>query len=117
MFHAAPVEGRDPSRTEPLPQALSAAAEPASSHDDARTIAELQQALVSARTIGMAIGITMRHYNVTQSAAHAFLIRTSQNSNVKLRIVAADIVANAESATHGIADTDGAVAREGCVVH
>ena len=70
----------------------------AAPRDGSRTVAKPQTALLSARMIGMAIGITMRDYRISQAAAHALLIRTSQNGNIKLRDVAAGIVADAESA-------------------
>jgi AmiR/NasT family two-component response regulator len=45
----------------------------------------------------MAIGIVMERYGVEEDRAFAFLVRVSQDSNVKLREVAADIIAERNS--------------------
>ncbi len=52
----------------------------------------LQGAIGSRETIGKAIGIIMERYDLTSERAFEFLIRLSQNSNVKLRDVAADVI-------------------------
>jgi ANTAR domain-containing protein/GAF domain-containing protein len=52
----------------------------------------LQGAIGSRETIGKAIGILMERYDLTSERAFEFLIRQSQNSNVKLRDVAADVI-------------------------
>jgi hypothetical protein len=56
------------------------------------TIDHYASALESRRAIGMAIGIVMERYGIDDDRAFAFLVRVSQDSNVKLRDVAADIV-------------------------
>ena len=56
------------------------------------TIDHYASALESRRAIGMAIGIVMERYRIDDDRAFAFLVRVSQDSNVKLREVAADIV-------------------------
>jgi AmiR/NasT family two-component response regulator len=61
----------------------------------------LSDALDRRKTIGQAIGIVMERYAVGETAAFAFLTRASQTGNVKLRAVAARIVA--ESAKSGAA--------------
>ena len=52
-----------------------------------------QTALKSRKTIGQALGILMERYSIDEDRAFHFLTRVSQDSNVKLRAVAADIVA------------------------
>jgi len=58
----------------------------------ATRLESLQGALESRETIGTAIGIAMERYGITSERAFEFLIRTSQNSNIKLRDIAADLV-------------------------
>jgi hypothetical protein len=57
-----------------------------------REVAELQQALVSNRIIGTAIGILMAHHRVTQQQAFDQLRQHSQQSGRKLQDVAADVI-------------------------
>jgi GAF domain-containing protein len=57
-----------------------------------RTRQTLQEALASRKTIGQAIGIVMERFRVDEDQAFAFLVRTSQDGNVKLRAVAQKIV-------------------------
>ena len=52
----------------------------------------LRAALASRHIIGMAQGILMLRYGVDEAKAFAFLARTSQQENVKLREVAQRIV-------------------------
>jgi len=54
----------------------------------------LRRALETRGTIGTAIGIVMERYEITDERAFELLIRVSQNINMKLRDVAADIVAD-----------------------
>jgi hypothetical protein len=56
---------------------------------------DLNDALGRRKTVGQAIGIVMERYGVGEEAAFAFLIRASQSANIKLRDVAASIVAAA----------------------
>jgi hypothetical protein len=59
-------------------------------------------ALTSRDTVGKAIGITMERYRITDEQAFQMLVRVSQTNNVKLRDIAADIVAEKiEDARHG----------------
>lgn len=60
-----------------------------------RQDATLSAALDSRSEVGKAIGIVMERYQVDPDRAFAFLVRTSQTHNLKLRKVAADIVAEA----------------------
>jgi len=59
----------------------------------------LKALLGSNRTIGIAIGITMSQLGVGRDAAHAYLVRLSQNSNLKLRDVARIIVGDADASS------------------
>lgn len=55
----------------------------------------MTEALESRTTIGTAIGILMERYQLDENRAFRFLVRTSQTGNVKLREVAAGVVADA----------------------
>lgn len=52
----------------------------------------LEIALQTARTIGAAVGIVMTRYRVSEVGAFELLKKASQESNRKLRLVAADVV-------------------------
>ena len=60
--------------------------------DLAEEVAQLREALVSNRRIGMAMGILMRDRNVDEHEAFAVLHRISQNSNRKMHDVAEDVI-------------------------
>ncbi|VXC06298.1 conserved hypothetical protein [Aeromicrobium sp. 9AM] len=62
----------------------------------AREIADLNDAIRTRTTIGQAVGIIMERYGLSDERAFAFLTRLSQHGNIKLRIVAAEIVADME---------------------
>jgi GAF domain-containing protein len=70
--------------------------------DYAREITNLQEAVTARTAIGQAVGIVMERYGLTDDRAFAFLARLSQNRNVKLRLVAQEIVA----ATEELGDDD-----------
>jgi hypothetical protein len=55
-------------------------------------IEELETALRSRTVIGQATGIAMERYGLTHDRAFGFLVRLSQDSNVKLRDIAGDMV-------------------------
>jgi transcriptional regulator with GAF, ATPase, and Fis domain len=57
----------------------------------------LNEALVTRNLIGQAVGIVVERYKLDSDRAFSFLVRMSQSSNVKLRDVAAGIVADANS--------------------
>ncbi|WP_345201646.1 ANTAR domain-containing protein [Fodinibacter luteus] len=59
---------------------------------DREQSANLHQALTSSRTIGAAVGIIMANRHISETQAFAILVRASQNTNCKLRLVADDIV-------------------------
>jgi hypothetical protein len=53
----------------------------------------LDGALRSREQIGQAIGIVMQRYGLTHDPALAFMVRTSQTKNIKMRDLAAEIIA------------------------
>ncbi|MFG3251222.1 GAF and ANTAR domain-containing protein [Streptomyces sp. NPDC048187] len=57
----------------------------------ARTHAQMQQAIGTRHTIGEAMGILMGRHRLTEDQAFAVLRRYSQDNNVKLRTVAAQV--------------------------
>lgn len=63
------------------------------------TIENLGKAIGARQAIGQAVGILMERYDVDETRAFEFLVRTSQDSNVKLRHVAADIVTGVNNRT------------------
>jgi GAF domain-containing protein len=63
----------------------------------AREIENLAEAVRTRKLIGQAIGIVMERYQLTDERAFAFLTRLSQHRNVKLRLVAQEIVAASEN--------------------
>jgi hypothetical protein len=60
-----------------------------------RQTESLTEALGSRTTIGQATGVLMERYRLDPDRAFAFMVRTSQTANLKLRDVAAGIVADA----------------------
>ncbi|MGN6129584.1 MAG: GAF and ANTAR domain-containing protein [Nocardioidaceae bacterium] len=62
----------------------------------AREIEGLHEALASRKLIGQGIGILMERFGLDEERAFEYLLRTSQHSNVKLRKVAEELVADAQ---------------------
>jgi transcriptional regulator with GAF, ATPase, and Fis domain len=62
-----------------------------------QAVRTLGEAVTSRQVIGEAVGIVMERYQIDDERAFQFLVRTSQDSNVKLREVAAQIVAGHNS--------------------
>lgn len=58
---------------------------------DARQLASLKEAVQTRDLIGQAKGILMERFKMTETVAFAALVRESQHSNVKLRIVCQDL--------------------------
>lgn len=52
----------------------------------------LNEALHSRKVIGQAIGIIMERYHMSEDRAFAFLVRASSHGNIKLRVVAEQLV-------------------------
>lgn len=63
----------------------------------ARHTDDLLAALATRKTIGMAVGIVMERYSMNEQRAFAFLTRLSQDSNTKLRDIAAHVIENLEA--------------------
>jgi hypothetical protein len=61
---------------------------------------DLNQALVSRKDIGTAIGIVMERYGLSEDRAFAYLVRLSRSRNTKLRTVARQLVDDTQVA-HG----------------
>jgi GAF domain-containing protein len=53
---------------------------------------QLNEALMSRKVIGQAIGIVMERYQISEDRAFHFLVRASSTSNTKLRAVAQEVV-------------------------
>lgn len=62
----------------------------------ANEVTNLQEALLTRKTIGQALGIVMERYQLTDQRAFAFLTRLSQDRNVKLRLIAEELIASTE---------------------
>ena len=58
----------------------------------ARVEQNLLQAMTSRQRIGVAVGIVMERYGLDEQRAFQYLARVSQNSNVKLREIADEVV-------------------------
>jgi hypothetical protein len=58
--------------------------------------AELEVAMRTARKIGAAIGIVMAAEQVSEESAFASLAKASQNANVKLRVLAEEVVSTGD---------------------
>jgi GAF domain-containing protein len=65
---------------------------------NAREVDSLNEALRSRKAIGQAIGILMSKYTLDEDAAFGFLLRTSSLANIKIRDLAAEMVAEANAA-------------------
>lgn len=70
----------------------------------ARKEEQLRSGMSSRTLIGQALGLLMERYAIDGEAAFAFLSRASSVNNTKLRDVAAEIVADAQSRSHRAAD-------------
>lgn len=74
----------------------------------AHEISNLQDALETRTTIGKAVGLVMERYQLNDERAFAFLTRLSQHRNVKLRIVAEELVVELAESTGRAAEGNGA---------
>jgi GAF domain-containing protein len=61
---------------------------------------QLREAIETRKVIGQAIGLVMERYQLDEHRAFKFLVRTSQAGNIKLRVVAEEIV-NSANARYG----------------
>lgn len=62
----------------------------------AHEVTNLEEALLTRKAIGKAIGLLMERYELTDERAFAFLTRMSQHRNIKLRVIAEELVAEVE---------------------
>lgn len=65
------------------------------------TETQLNEAVATRQLVGQAVGIVMERYHLDQQRAFAFLTRTSQNGNVKMRDVAAQVVSEVHTTPNG----------------
>lgn len=65
--------------------------------DYAREIENLQEAIRSRGTIGEAVGILMERFGLDDARAFGLLVRLSQQQNVKVRVLAEELVAASRS--------------------
>lgn len=72
------------------------AAQAADSLASLTEIENLQRALATRKTIGIAIGLLMERHQLTEKAAFAVLRRRSSYANVKLRDIAAQLVGESD---------------------
>lgn len=62
-------------------------------------VEQLSEALHTRTDIGTAVGIIMERYGIGNHQAFAFLVRSSNNRNVKLRTLAQDVIAGTFDST------------------
>jgi hypothetical protein len=58
----------------------------------AAQVEQLSEALHTRSDIGTAVGIVMERYNIDRERAFAFLVRNSNNRNMKLRLLAQQVI-------------------------
>lgn len=68
-------------------------------------VSTLSEAVRTRTTIGEAMGIVMERYQLNDERAFAFLTRLSQHRNIKLRLIAEEIVAEAAENSDVAADS------------
>ena len=68
----------------------------------AQLVEELTLALESRTLIGQATGWVMARYGLSADEAFVYLVRRSQDSNTKLRVLCAEVVAEAETRADAI---------------
>jgi hypothetical protein len=94
-------------RAEP-PQRAAHALKPRSPTDDkvADELTQMRHALSSRAVIEQAKGIAMERYGLSLDVAWSWLVRTSQNRNVKVRAIAEELVASVSSAAQSAGSGD-----------
>jgi GAF domain-containing protein len=65
---------------------------------------QLQESVSSRQLIGTAVGIIMQRYQITEERAFQFLVRASTTSNIKLRLIAQEVL---DTTNAGFARTEG----------
>ena len=66
----------------------------------------LQAALESRHAIALAVGVLMQRFDVDETAAFRILVRWSQQSNVKVRVIAVATVRHRHSLDHRVPDLE-----------
>jgi AmiR/NasT family two-component response regulator len=67
----------------------------------ARQIGSLGEALQSRQDIGTAVGITMQRFDIDRDQAFGFLVRISNDRNIKLRDIAQQVINGTFDLTSG----------------
>src|SRR4051795_2529613 len=70
-------------------------------------VEQMRRALASRAVIEQAKGIAMERYGLRADVAWSWLVRTSQNRNLKLRVVAEELVESVSSTGHADGSADG----------
>lgn len=65
---------------------------------------QLKESVASRQAIGTAVGIVMERYRISEERAFQFLVRASSTSNIKLRLIAEEIVATSSEQYAGSPD-------------
>jgi GAF domain-containing protein len=73
----------------------------------AKSVSDRDEALIYRGVIGQAIGIVMERFHVDEVQAFNYLIRTSQSTNTKLRVVADGIIGELNEAGRGLGGSTG----------
>jgi GAF domain-containing protein len=76
----------------------------------AEQVEQLSEALHTRTDIGTAVGMLMERYDIDRNQAFSFLVRYSQRRNLKLRVLAQEVIHGTFDATPG---NDG-LSRERC---
>jgi GAF domain-containing protein len=69
--------------------------------DFARQIDQLQQAIETRQLIGEAVGVVMERFQLDDARAFGFLTRLSQTENIKLKVIAEQLVNEAREQASG----------------
>jgi hypothetical protein len=69
--------------------------------DYAREVESLQQAMEARTIIGRAVGIIMERFSLSDARAFGFLVRRSQQENIKVRDLAEDFIARSQQEYDG----------------
>jgi transcriptional regulator with GAF, ATPase, and Fis domain len=67
----------------------------------ARKEEQLNEGMATRKAIGQAIGIIMERYQIDEDRAFQFLVRASSTSNIKLRLIAEEVIQLANDRAHG----------------
>ena len=68
--------------------------------DYAQQVEQLSETLHTRTDIGIALGIVMERYGLARNQAFAYLVRHSNDRNVKLRMLAQQVIEGTVESTH-----------------